>query len=137
MTPPPVPPEGIERAGIAVRDAGPRGRGVFATRDFEEGETIEDCPVIEVPEAELPALASTVLSSYFFQWGGTGDEGAVALGYGSLYNHTNDPNAMYVRKRAHKLLSFVALRPIAAGEEITVSYHGGFGQRTKVWFEIE
>lgn len=137
MTPPAVPPEGIERAGIAVRDAGPRGRGVFATRDFEEGETIEDCPVIEVPEAELPALASTVLSSYFFQWGGTGDEGAVALGYGSLYNHTNDPNAMYVRKRAHKLLSFVALRPIVAGEEITVSYHGGFGQRTKVWFEIE
>lgn len=137
MTAPPVPPLGIERAGIAVRDAGPRGRGVFATRDFEEGETIEDCPVIEVPEAELPALASTILSSYFFQWGGTGDEGAVALGYGSLYNHTNEPNAMYVRKRELKLLSFVALRPIAAGEEITVSYHGGFGQRTKVWFEIE
>jgi len=127
----------VHNHGVEVRDAGPRGRGVFATRAFEEGETVEDCPVIEVPEAELPALASTILASYFFQWGGTGDEGAVALGYGSLYNHTNTPNAMYVRKRELRLISFVAVRPIAAGEEITVSYHGGFGQRTKVWFEIE
>jgi SET domain-containing protein len=122
---------------LEVRETPGRGRGVFALVSFTEGEVIESCPVIPIPEDEVDPVGRTVLGNYFFQWGGTFDEGAVALGYGSLYNHTNDPNAMYVRKVSLNVIDFVALRAIAVGEEITVSYHGGFGQKTKVWFEIK
>jgi uncharacterized protein len=122
---------------LEVRETPGRGRGVFALVPFEEGDVIESCPVIPIPEEEVDPVGRTILGNYFFQWGGTLDEGAVALGYGSLYNHTNDPNAMYVRKFSLHVIDFVALRPIAIGEEITVSYHGGFGQKTKVWFEIK
>ena len=121
---------------VVVRDAGDRGRGVFAARAFEEGETIEDCPVIVVPAGEVAAVVGTVLGNYFFRWGGTEDEAALALGCGSLYNHSETPNAMYVRKRELGILSFVAIRDIAEGEEIMVSYHGGFGQRGPVWFTV-
>ncbi|HEU4538065.1 MAG TPA: SET domain-containing protein-lysine N-methyltransferase, partial [Polyangiaceae bacterium] len=58
------------------------------------------------------------------------------LGYGSLYNHAREPNAMYVRKHEARSIAFFALRPIGAGEEITVSYHGGFGDRGDVWFDV-
>lgn len=122
---------------LEVQHAPGRGRGVFALVAFAEGEVIESCPVIPIPEEEVDAVGRTVLGNYFFKWGGTGDEGAVALGFGSLYNHTNDPNAMYVRKYELFVIDFVALRPIAIGDEITVSYHGGFGQKTKVWFEVK
>lgn len=126
----------METDRLVVRQTPDRGRGVFAKVAFEEGEVIESCPVIPIPEEEVDTVGRTVLGNYFFKWGGTHDEGAVALGFGSLYNHTNDPNAMYVRKYELGVIDFVALRPIAAGEEITVSYHGGFGDRSKVWFEV-
>lgn len=122
---------------LEVRDTPDRGRGVFARVAIDEGELIESCPVIPIPEEEVDPVGRTVLGNYFFKWGGTGDEGAVALGFGSLYNHTNDPNAMYVRKYEQRTIDFVALKKIAAGDEITVSYHGGFGQKTKTWFEVK
>ncbi len=121
---------------LEVRDAGERGRGVFARVTIAEGEVIEECPVIVIPHEELQRLGGTVLGDYFFQWGGTGDAGAIALGYGSLYNHAHDPNAFYVRRLDARLLVFHAVRAIAPGDEITVSYHGGFGDRSPVWFEV-
>jgi SET domain-containing protein len=43
------------------------------------------------------------------------------LGYGSLYNHSDEPNAEYTHE-ADDAYSFMAVRDIAAGEEITISY---------------
>lgn len=121
---------------LEVRDSNERGRGVFARVPIDEGEIIEECPVIVIPPEQLDALGGTILHEYFFQWGGTRDAGAIALGYGSLYNHAHDPNAMYVRRLEARLLVFHALRAIAPGDEITVSYHGGFGDRSPVWFDV-
>lgn len=120
---------------LEVRETEGRGRGVFARVAIEEGEVVEDCPVIVVPEEQVEAMGGTILHEYFFKWGGTHDAGAIALGFGSLYNHHDEPNAMYVRKYDLRMLTFVALRDIAVGEEITVSYHGGFGERGPLWFD--
>lgn len=121
---------------IAIRESGGRGRGVFATAPIAEGTLFEECHVIVVPAAQVPPLLGTVLRDYVFAWGGTDDEVAVALGCGSLYNHARDPNAMFVRKLEARTLAFHAIRPVAVGEEITISYHGGYGDRGDVWFEI-
>jgi hypothetical protein len=121
---------------LEIRDVPGKGRGVFALEPIPEGTVIEDCPVIVIAEDELQLLGATILSNYFFRWGPCEDEAAVALGWGSLYNHAHEPNAVYVRKYEARLLSFVSLRDIAAGEEITVNYHGGFGDRSPPWFEV-
>ncbi len=120
---------------LEVKETEGRGRGVFARVAIEAGESVEDCPVIVVPEEQVEAMGGTILHEYFFKWGGTHDAGAIALGFGSLYNHSDRPNAMYVRKYDLRMLTFVALRDIAVGEEITVSYHGGFGERGPLWFD--
>jgi uncharacterized protein len=133
----PLPPEASgDRPRIEVRATAERGRGVFAVDAIAEGVEIEECPVIVVPAAEVPALVQTVLRDYHFLWGPAGDASAIALGYGSLYNHADDPNALYVRKTDLGVLSFVSIRAIRAGEEITVSYNGGVGDRSPVWFEV-
>ena len=60
---------------------------------------------------------------------------AVALGYGSLYNHSYQPNARYDDVgRLTKVFS--ALRDIEPGEEITVNYNGKPGDRGPVGFDV-
>lgn len=125
------PPQNVE-----VRESEGRGRGVFALSPILAGTLIEEVPVVVIPPEDLAHVCETVLQSYHFVWGGTGDASAIALGYGSLYNHAHDPNAMYVKKFAARTIAFVALRDIAAGEEITVSYNGGIGDDRPVWFEV-
>ena len=110
------------------------GRGVFACERIPAGSLIEECPVVELSTDELSALISTVLGNYFFQWGPTREQGALALGYGSLYNHAYDPNAAYVRKFESKTLQFIAVEDIEEGEEVTVNYNGSPQDRTPVWF---
>ena len=62
-------------------------------------------------------------------------EAALALGYGSLYNHSYRPNARYVDLGDRTKL-FTAIWDIAAGEEITVNYNGEPGDETPVGFEV-
>lgn len=91
------------------------GRGVFARAAIAKGETIELCPVLGLAEDD----AGGVLNDYVVD---DGDGGQVLmLGYGSLYNHSDDPNAEYVLE-ADDAYAFLATRDIAAGEEITITY---------------
>jgi uncharacterized protein len=93
------------------------GRGVIAVAEIEKDETIEVCPVLELAEGD----ANGVLDDYTVSLGDGEAGAALLLGYGSLYNHSEEPNAEYVAL-ADDAYSFVALRSIAAGEEITISY---------------
>jgi SET domain-containing protein len=111
-----------------------KGRGVVAGRRFEAGERIERAPVIVVPAAERPLLEKTALFDYRFAWGEREDAAAIALGCGSLYNHSFEPNAKFWRFYEEREIEFTALRAIEPGEEITINYNGLPGDRSPVWF---
>ncbi len=113
-----------------------KGRGVFARRRFAKGEVIERCPVIVIPKEEESFIESTTLYNYTYGWGEDLEESAVALGFGSLYNHAYRPNAMYRRLHDDKMIEYVALRDIAEGEEITVNYNGAPGDLSPLWFKV-
>ncbi len=86
--------------------------------------------MLVVPVAEI---AASRLADYAFSWGrGTV---ALALGYGSLYNHSYTPNARY-QDVGRCTKEFVAIRDIAAGEEITVNYNGEPDDRSAVGFDV-
>jgi hypothetical protein len=101
------------KRGLVVRE-GPRGRGVFATRTFAEGETVEVCPTVEISEG------GGDLADYLFE---STNEGMflVVLGFGMLYNHSSEPNLDYFQEN-EAALAFVAQRPIEKDEELTISY---------------
>ncbi|HEX8203963.1 MAG TPA: SET domain-containing protein [Isosphaeraceae bacterium] len=119
---------------IEVKRVKGKGRGVFARRPIPRGEVIERVPVLVLPAAEVKNAAGwTGLACYCFHWGrGTL---ALALGYGSLYNHSYHPNARY-DDAAGQTKVFTALRDIAAGEEITVNYNGEPEDRSPVGFPV-
>ena len=72
--------------GLAVREAR-HGRGVFATRRYAKGDVVELCPTITLDEDDVTG----VLLDYVFKSLKQGVR-LLVLGFGSLYNHSDDPN---------------------------------------------
>ncbi len=78
-----------------------------------------------IPEIQVQHLRYTELFNYYFSWGEHRRQAAIALGYGSLYNHSYDPNATYVKQIPGMTIDFIALRTIPKGTEILVNYNAG------------
>lgn len=116
---------------LVIRDCGPKGRGVVALSPIAKGEVFESAPVIVVPGEQSGVLRQTALSSYYYEWG---DDAAIALGYGSVYNHSYRPSARFYLNPAELRIEFVALRNIQAGEEITINYNGEPDDLDPLWF---
>lgn len=120
--------------GHTNRKIGEKGRGVFASRNFRKGENIEICNVVRVPSKDRNKIDKTILYNYYFAWG---KDIAIALGNGSLYNHSYLPNATYKKFLRKEMLKFVAIKNIRKGEEITTNYNGRPNVKTALWFKTK
>ncbi|MBM3702839.1 MAG: SET domain-containing protein [Actinobacteria bacterium] len=109
-------------------------RGVFANKIFQPGELIETTPVIVISMAEWRIMKKTVLNNYAFSFEEDSQEMAIALGFGSLYNHSYNPNASYFKRIKEKVIDFYAIRLIKGGEEITINYNGDPNSTDLLWF---
>lgn len=92
-------------------------------RALRAGERIERAPVIPLTHSELQHVQKTLLARYYFEWGEDHSGGAIALGYGSLYNHAYESNTEYEFHESELAIDFIARRDIAAGEELTINYN--------------
>lgn len=129
MTAPVDPP-----TGVRVGPAPGKGRGVFATRAFRRGEVVEVAPVLVLPPDQQDRIDGTVLDSYVFAWGGTV---AIALGFGSIYNHSWSPNLEYRKRLEAGVLEFVAIADVAEGEELTTNYTVSNPHRADLWVDLD
>jgi hypothetical protein len=105
------------------------GRGVFAECDIAVGQEIERCPMLITDGAQAEALTQGA-DGYVFGWGS--ESTALALGYGSLYNHSYAPNAETLETPEELVIT--AVRPIASGDEIFINYMGT--AQEGVWFDL-
>ena len=113
------------------------GRGVFANCKIKKGEVIEKCPIIEIPKYDMANLRESILVTYFFYFGKNRQRQAIALGYGSIYNHTYKPNAIYKIKPTENRIDFIALKDINKDTEIKVNYnYGNQKDKSPLWFEL-
>ena len=122
--------------GLHVKEVSGKGKSVFCSNDIFEGDLIEVCQVIVISSQEVPVLHRTVLHDYYFSWGEDMKDAAIALGFGSIYNHAVDSNADFILDFEHNTIDIVAIRDIKSGEEITLNYHGENGDDTPLWFKI-
>jgi len=119
---------------LEVRNVETKGRGIFAQKDFAQGELIEVANVIVIPKQQIKLIVKTVLLNYYFGW--QGESGAIALGFASLFNHSYHPNAIYVKNFAKRIIEFFAYQDITMGEEITVNYNGRVDDLSPTWFDV-
>lgn len=98
------------------------GLGVFANEDIPKGEIIE---VVPISDLHLPkGQNSNCLLDYRFNWpsGNTPETQVAAWGYGSIYNHSETPNANWISNMENYTFEFFAIKDIKKGEEICTYY---------------
>jgi uncharacterized protein len=119
---------------IEVKRVPGKGRGVFAREFIPSGTVFETVPLLVVPAREiLDNDQGDFLRAYVFEYRkGTV---ALALGFGSLYNHSYDPNARY-DDAGRQVKQFSAVRDILPGEEITINYNGAEDIMDPVEFDV-
>jgi hypothetical protein len=97
------------------------GLGVIATDKIKKGEIIEIVPLLLMPISEFELIKKTKLYYYFFEY--SNSHFAIALGYGSLYNHSYSPNSRYLYSYKNKQLIVKAIKDIEKDEEIFFNYN--------------
>lgn len=113
-------------------------RGVFAKANIKKGEVIEICPVILAPTGDFSNLNKSILVEYFFYFGKKKDRMAIALGMGSLYNHSENPNARYKLNAKDATITFSAIKNIKKDSEISFNYkQSNPKSKNPLWFEID
>lgn len=122
---------------LYLKSLGKKGRGVFCTEDLNEGDIIEVCPVIVCPPQDCKHLDKTHLFHYYFQWGNDGKSAGVVCGYGAMYNHSYNPNAIYETFYEKKIFRVIARRFIPANTEITINYNFYPDEQTPVGFDVK
>lgn len=110
-----------------------KGRGVFCKKRIKAGSLIETCPLLVLPAQDYPAISHTRLTDYIFHYDKEKRLTALALGFGSLYNHALYPNATYAIDHANRLIRYYALENISVGKEICINYDGSPG--SEEWFK--
>lgn len=107
---------------IEFKQSPVHGWGVFATQDIPKDEVIEICPILFLP-AKRGEINYTLVD-YAFEWprSESWTNFVIALGYGSLYNHSSTPNASWTNDVENQTFIFFSTKPIKKGEEIFIYY---------------
>ncbi len=117
---------------IEVKDSPGMDRGVFAKEDIKKGVIVEVAPILILQFEDFVETRWNLLFEYYFWL----DECVVlALGYGSLYNHSMKPNVSYKIDLKKRLITFKSVNEIKKGEELYFNYKGSSSSKAPLWFE--
>ena len=108
------------------------GRGVFASEIIKKGEIIEIAPILILEFSDFVDTKWNLLFEYYF-W--LDDFVVLALGYGSLYNHSKNPNCKYEISKKKGLIKIISTKNIIKDEEILFDYSKSSSSKAPLWFE--
>ncbi len=104
-------------------------RGLIANEKISKNQIIEQCPAL-IYRKNPEVIEQTIFDNYVFDWDEQHE--AMALGYGSLCNHSYTPNASVDYDMKANEVIFSALRDIEIGEEIMINYNDDTGEEIDV-----
>ncbi|KAJ6584832.1 cytidine deaminase-like protein [Mycena capillaripes] len=111
-----------------VKNSEGKGRGVFAVRAIPSQTIVESSPVLLLGKEEYETHGRfTILDHYAFKW--KNGSMALALGLGSLFNHSTSPNLSYTIDSSNDLIHYTTTRNIEPDEELCI-YYG-----SSLWFD--
>lgn len=128
---------------IIVGDSKIQGRGVFSLVDIKKGEIVERCPLIQMEYRSKYQLDPTIFGYTYARY--QEDEISqqhgflmyIATGYGMLYNHQDEPNALWRFNYPELLGDIVAIKDIKSGEEIFINYGNCYFNNKDTYTGIE
>ncbi|KAG9069986.1 hypothetical protein KI688_009316 [Linnemannia hyalina] len=110
----------FNQSNLQIQDCGAKGRGIFTTVSIPARTVIDISPILLFPSEEYSTHGQhTQLDHYTYRWKGGM---ALALGLGSMFNHSSTPNVGFQRDIDNSLIRYSTLREIQVGEELCISY---------------
>ncbi len=113
------------------------GRGVFTNETIATQTLVEESSVIVMDGRERKLLDQTLLHDYIFEWGEDKSQCCIALGYGSIYNHSYQSNCEYEMDYEKQMIRIISTQQIEAGKELFINYNGDWDDTTSVWFDAQ
>jgi len=106
---------------VIIKDAGPKGKGLFANRHFDPGEVILYVDLTKYKKRyTLSEMEESGIDSEHWEYIGRGRY--VLVDSPAAYvNHSCDPNA-YIEFKVLEKRYLIAIKPIKKGEEIMCDY---------------
>ncbi|MBC7934021.1 MAG: SET domain-containing protein-lysine N-methyltransferase [Rhizobacter sp.] len=124
-----------EYLSVALTES--KGRGVVTSEAIEANTVIEIAPVLVMSGEDRIHLDKTLLHDYIFEWGPDKTQCCMALGLIPMYNHSYASNSDYYMDFDESMMIIKTVRPIKAGEEITINYNGDWNDEKKLWFDVK
>lgn len=124
----------MSKPQLYIKEIKGKGRAVFSNVTIEKDDLIEECPLITIPAEDFDLVTATHVVNYCFHLDREAKRLAVALGFGSLYNHSFECNAHHIIDKETETITIFALRDIAPHEEITINYNGDPENQSDNWF---
>ncbi len=115
---------------VQVKISEGRGFGCFAIEKIEKEEVFEECYCLPITSGGFSDYSFTFVKLNPITFDNQRlNESVLAMGFGSIYNHSNTPNSDWrihkkYSEQGKRILQFFALRDIDKGEEIFI-YYGG------------
>ena len=108
-------PTSTNNTNVYVSSSKIHGNGVFAKVSFNPTDLVERCPVLPIKHTD-----AHYVTDYVFYIPGHPTIKALALGYGSLYNHSDTPNLRFSVE--NNTVVMYATKKIAKDEELFINY---------------
>ena len=121
----------IVHKGVHVKKSMLHGWGVFTSSKIKKGDIVEECII---PYDMIPTNTNAQIN-YRFIWPDISFKAAkelgvdvqfsgycLPLGFGAIYNHSKDSNVDWDIDLSERVVQFVAVKDIKAGEELLFNY---------------
>lgn len=123
------------QGSLYIKEVKGKGRGVFSFVAIKADEVIEACKMLVLQPEDYDLSSASFLINFSFYIDRDKSVVGVATGFGSLYNHAAPANATHKIYGEDNRVDIIALRDIAADEEICINYHGAFDDMSTTWFD--
>lgn len=99
-----------------------RNRGLFTKKKIKKNKNILICPIIPINIKDYTVLENSKheLGNYVFCW--DEKDTCFVLGFGSLFNHSDNPNIEWYEDKEKKLMYFYTSKKIKKDEELLINY---------------
>ncbi len=101
------------------------GHGVFTTAPIPSDTTIEECHHLCLTDDECDGIINDYvyrLEADQTQDGEEVEHYSLPLGFGCIFNHSNDHNTDYWHDEKRNLIIFYTIKDVAAGEQLFINY---------------
>lgn len=115
-----------------VKNTKNMGRGVFAACNINKKIVVEVSPCLKWNDRDQNLIQDSFLRFYVFE-GTSRKDSVLALGVGSLFNHSNKPNVKYKYDTKRNVIVFTATRKIYKDEQLFVDYGYDPVQELRKW----